>query len=65
MLGKIKRLLKNAGEKQEAIFDESLSGIHVYDSEKICEGYRFYDGNLIDIGGGKKREWKYKYLGGV
>ena len=65
MLGKIKRLLMNAGEKQEAIFDESLSGTHVYDSEKICEGYRLNDGNLIDIGGKKIREWKYKYLGGI
>jgi hypothetical protein len=57
--------LKNISSGKENIFDEKLSGVHVYNSKKIFNSYRFYDGKLIDINGKVIKEFPFKYLGTI
>ncbi|MFT4326059.1 MAG: arylsulfotransferase family protein [Candidatus Woesearchaeota archaeon] len=46
----------------ENTFDESLSGIHIYDESKVWKGSRLFDGFLIDYKGNILQEFDFKYL---
>lgn len=59
----LKKANEIADEPYESKFDESLSGVHIYDKKRICEGFRFYDGKLIDFQGNLLRKYDYGYLG--
>ena len=50
-------------ELEEPRFDETLSGAHSYDPEKISPGYSLFDGRLIDAEGHVVKTWKARYLG--
>ncbi len=45
------------------VFDESLSGAHVYNSEFFYPGYNLYEGKLIDVNGNLIKNWSSIYLG--
>ncbi len=55
-------LIKRNLEKLESNFDESLSGVHMYDKKKVCRCDRLFDGFLIDWKGSVKQEYSFKYL---
>ena len=50
-------------ELEEPKFDESLSGAHTYNAERVSPGYNLFDGKLIDLEGKILKSWKCRYLG--
>jgi len=50
-------------ELEEPLFNEKLSGAHVYDSARMFPGYNLFDGRLIDFEGRVRKEWHHRYLG--
>jgi hypothetical protein len=47
----------------EVIFDESVSGAHIYDEAKVYDGYNLFEGKLIDMDGNLVKNWSSIYLG--
>jgi hypothetical protein len=63
-----KNFLKNVNDlvdekKPINFFDKSLSGTTIFEDIKICDGYRLFDGKLIDKFGKVIFEYEYKHLG--
>ncbi len=50
-------------ELEEPLFDEKLSGAHVYDAARMSPGFNLFDGRLIDLEGRVLKEWHHRYLG--
>ncbi len=60
----IKKINAIADESENKIlFDEKLSGVHIYEEKSVCKGYRLYNGILIDIYGKVIFNYDFKYLG--
>ena len=62
----IKEFLKQVNdiadkEHTKPSFDKSLSGVHIYNKEKVCKCERIFDGTVIDIEGNKKKTFPYGY----
>ncbi len=55
-------LVKRNLEKLESTFDESLSGVHIYNEKKVCKCDRLFDGTLIDWKGRIKQQFSFSYL---
>ncbi len=49
-------------ELEEPKFDETLSGAHLKNPQKICDGYYLWDGRLTDLKGDTLKSWKSRYL---
>lgn len=49
-------------EKTQIKFDKKLSGVKIYDKNKICKGYRLYENKLIDTEGNIIRKFPTKYI---
>lgn len=55
---------KSLGQNHnKTLFDESLSGIQIYNKDKAYEGYNLFEGKLIDMQGNIVKDWDYVYLG--
>ncbi len=44
-------------------FDASLSGLHIYNADKIAPGYYLYEGKLMDIKGEIIKKWNSTFAG--
>ena len=52
-------------QKVSIEFNETLSGAHIYQQDKILPGYYLYEGKLIDINGSIIKNWSSIYLGTI
>ncbi len=46
----------------EYTFDETLSGVHIYNKKLVSKQDRLFDGTLLDWQGKKKHSYRYAYL---
>jgi hypothetical protein len=46
----------------DAVFDESLSGAHMHNADKVYDGYNLYHGKLIDMDGNVVHNWSEIYM---
>ncbi|MCF7831227.1 arylsulfotransferase family protein [Candidatus Gracilibacteria bacterium] len=49
--------------QEEVLFDESLSGVHIYSESEVYPGYILFQGKLMDIQGNVVHEWNSTHLG--
>lgn len=55
--------LKKKASASAPLFDEKLSGVHMYDASRVEEGYNLFEGKLIDMQGKVVKQWSNIYLG--